>query len=422
MLVDVLNRSFRRVEQGAVPSMNNYNAAHIVPALLAYSRQFAENAVLAGVLAAEIAEMHEAFHAMRSQQDGFSQSIVVALDELLQLIACASHSDGVYQYISADALAEYRAHPTLEDLQESLRRLFQSASCLVATEDRGRLVALVGVYQKARKQYGDVEARYDFLCSGKSWLGAEMVDAFAHSPERQADVRVARAQMMTIKSIKSNLARDSSEEERWHMVDSMSSLLLHVGVFHDRVVSRLLAEREVEMVIGRFAERVERFEREEYLSVVNLDGKGGNVDERRLVRRLCVYLHDQGLMPYSEVETGKSRADTVAFGKGSGVARVAVEAKCIRSADTRYTIQSRVRTGAAQALSYARAHGLDVGHLVLYWASEMEPRISLEWASYRPSVSIVLVDLRGAPSKRAKGPIAIDLVPSETDIPASDGQ
>ena len=188
---------------------------------------------------------------------------------------------------------------------------------------------------------------------------------------------------------------------------------------HFWLIGELGIRSEMGLVLRRYAERAALFEREDYVSFADNNrpdpDRHSNPDEKEFKRRVCLYLHDRGFTPLPEVELGSGRADLLAT-HPTAAARLAIEAKVIRVGDSTAKVRARLLDGVGKAVRYARGGSADVGYLLAFWLHPGEPRL---WTSRQfgdVDVRIVVVDLRDAPTRRARR----DVVSIPADQPSAE--
>lgn len=407
LMVRALNDRFRRIEIGCDPSRDDYNGKHLVPALLVYSRAFHEDPFLGALVAECLLDCVTTFYEVRAAQDVHAArmgEVATGVESIVTRCNGTPFEPQLHQIMEDMSVA--RAHPAVEfeKVADSLSWL-EGAKSQLRMEDGTNLFMALPVLRKefnqARYAFVREEDRLLLLRLAKPWKGAELVRAFGGCPEGQRDLRVTPNEWVTAKHVLKWLGLTNNDGSAGEPIDSFTSIVHHVGTFHDWAVHRLLSVQAAEQVLLRFKGRVERFERADYVAHIRPEAGDGNPDEKLFQRRMGCYLHDAGLEPFTEVETGPSRADGVALRGGRAVV-VTYEVKVVRPYDSPSTIGRRIVDGAFKARRYARYYDQPVGYLVVFWRHHSEPNLGEHIALKEGSVTPIIVDLRDSPSTTEK--------------------
>lgn len=407
-LIDVtvraLNDRFNRIAAGCTPSRDHYNVKHLVPALLTYSRPFFEDPLLASLVDSCIADGVATVADVRSIQGKFEVEmgeVAMALGEIASRGCALRYSDTLGEVSRNMSLTQ--KYPAIE-----YRHIQPALSCLAsmakansldgAGPDIGvRIDELSDRFKRARYGFECEEERLMLVRLAKPWRGAEIVKAFGGCPEGQRDLRMTPAEWQTAKHVLKWLEIGRPHRRGGEPIETFTEIVQHVGTFHDWVVFRLLSAQTVEQVLLRYKQRVERFERPRYVESLRPPGATGNPDEKLFQTYIGCYLHDAGLDPFVEVETGPARADGVALRAGRAVV-VTYEVKVIRPDDSDEVCERRIADGVYKALRYAHYYDQLLGYLVVFWSRDAEPNLDRIINISGGSAVPVVIDLRASPS------------------------
>jgi hypothetical protein len=154
---------------------------------------------------------------------------------------------------------------------------------------------------------------------------------------------------------------------------------LHLALLDDLSIS---ATHEEEM--RRYARTVERFEREDVMTLTRWPYEQGNEDEKRLQRHLGAFLARRGLDVLLEVQIGAGRADLAL------PTELVVECKVIRK-EAASEVRKQVRDAVRQAVTYAHDHQVLFAFAVVFVTVPVQVDVVNQVVLERVTIHIVLV-------------------------------
>lgn len=147
-------------------------------------------------------------------------------------------------------------------------------------------------------------------------------------------------------------------------------------------------------ILIRYKQRCEWFDKERLLSLIENKGTERKKIEAKLTREISKYLHDNGVIPLSEVVFGRSRPDLL--GLYTGEELFPIEVKVIESNEI-----GRLKTGFNQILTYIETIDVLEGFYVVYCIGDFILDIPSSVFRNEKRVNIIRIDLfRTPPSKR----------------------
>ncbi len=143
----------------------------------------------------------------------------------------------------------------------------------------------------------------------------------------------------------------------------------------------------------RYKQRCEWFDKDRLLTLIG-DNKGKRREiEKKLTREISSYLHDNGVIPLSEVVFGRTRPDLL--GLYSGEELFPIEVKVIESSAI-----GRLKTGFNQILTYLETIDVSEGFYVVYCIGDFTLDMPSSVVKNNKRINIVNINLFRIPASR----------------------
>ena len=298
----------------------------------------------------------------------------------------------------AQAIEEAWDHPVINGskLREPMK-LFLRCQDLPGTEG---LLELQHRMNRALSELKGQDMWFELGDASAPWKGARIVLEFGRAAENVKPRDHSPREVVTARTVHKALNNTGFSWSDFGLLGVQGEDYAYSALsqFHDHVIV-ILASRTVELdAFSRYADRVMRFEYEQYLDVIVKRKPKTSQDEKELKRRLNIYLHDTGLNPLPEVPSGRARTDALLLADP----KVTYEAKVLRPKDRKGAIEKRIRLGLRQAVIYRRHWQLDLAHLVLFNGSNRLVDLPLVVAMEGGLLAIHDIDLGGPPSRHGR--------------------
>jgi hypothetical protein len=175
---------------------------------------------------------------------------------------------------------------------------------------------------------------------------------------------------------------------------SRETALLDLTRIHNFVLDNIEKSNLGFGILTRYKQRCEWFDKEQLLSLIENKGTERKKIEAKLTREMSKYLHDNGIIPLSEVVFGRSRPDLL--GLYSGEELFPIEVKVIESNEI-----GRLKTGFNQILTYIETIDVLEGFYVVYCVGDFILDIPSSIFRNERRINIIKINLfRTPPSKR----------------------
>ena len=175
---------------------------------------------------------------------------------------------------------------------------------------------------------------------------------------------------------------------------SRETSLLDLTRIHNFVLDNIEKSNLGFGILTRYKQRCEWFDKEWLLSLIEDNETERKKIEATLTREISKYLHDNGVIPLSEVVFGRSRPDLL--GLHSGGELFPIEVKVIESNEI-----GRLKTGFNQILTYIETIGVLEGFYVVYCIGDFILDIPSSVFRNEKRINIIKINLfRTPPSKR----------------------
>jgi hypothetical protein len=170
--------------------------------------------------------------------------------------------------------------------------------------------------------------------------------------------------------------------------------LLDLTRIHNFVLDNLEKSNLGFSIFRRYKQRYEWFDNEQLLASIDNEKSKRRKIEAKLTREISKYLHDNGVIPLSEVVFGRSRPDVL--GLCSGEELFPIEVKVINENEIK-----RLKNGFNQILTYIETIDVSEGFYVVYCVGDFILDMPSTILKNERRINIIKINLfRTPPSKR----------------------
>jgi hypothetical protein len=170
--------------------------------------------------------------------------------------------------------------------------------------------------------------------------------------------------------------------------------LLDLTRIHNFVLDNINRSNLGLSILRRYKQRCEWFDKERLLTLIDKKKGKRREIEKKLTREVSSYLHDNGVIPLSEVVFGRARPDLL--GLYSGEELFPIEVKVIESNEIR-----KLKTGFNQILTYLETIDVSEGFYIVYCIGDFTLDMPSSISRNERRINLMNINLsRTPPSKR----------------------